>query len=112
MAHTLIYCHLRPFTHTEPFLKTKKTKQKEKNKQKKFSSFTCSYPSPLICVHRLVQGLNRTRNTKKEQRVGFGGLQGEKFKFVILHVQVSIKMLQLVQLSCQQDRLRAGQVPS
>lgn len=43
---------------------------------------------------------------QKNQRVE--GLQGVKFKFVIPHVQVYIKLLQL---SCQQDRFRAGQVP-
>lgn len=62
-----------------------------------FSSFNFPYPSHFICNHRLVQGWKGTRNTKKEQRVGFGGLQRVKFKFVIPHVQVSIKMLQLVQ---------------
>ena len=68
MAHTLIYCHVRPFAHTEPF-PHKKKKYKHK-KKRKFSSFTFSYPSHFICVCRLVQGWNGTRNTKKGTKIG------------------------------------------
>lgn len=44
---------------------------------------------------------------QKRTKTGFGGLQRVQFKFVIPHVQGNIKMLQLVQLYCQQDRFRA-----
>lgn len=52
-----------------------------------------------------------TEQGKKQKNQRFGGLQGVKFKFVITHVQVCIKLLQLVQLSRQPDRIRAGQAP-
>lgn len=85
-------------------------------KQKMYSSLTFSYPSLFNLSPQTCSGLkwNKKYQTKKkegEARLGFGGLQGVKFKFVISHVQVSIKMLQLVQLSCQQDRFRGSQVP-
>lgn len=104
MAHTLIYRHLRPFAHTEPFPLKKKKKK----------SFQVShYPSHFICDHRLVQGWNGTRNTKEtEQRLGFGGFQGVKFKFVIPHVQVNIKMLQLNSYNSLVNKTDSGQVKS
>lgn len=104
MAHTLIYRHLRPFAHAEPFPLKKKKKK----------SFQVShYPSHFICDHRLVQGWNGTRNTKEtEQRLGFGGFQGAKFKFVIPHVQVNIKMLQLNSYNSLVNKTDSGQVKS
>lgn len=107
MAHTLlIYCHIRPFAHAEPFpLKTK-------TKENFFQVWPLSYPSPLVCVHRLVQGKKGTKEFKNNKDSGVQRASGIKFKFVIPHVQVNIKMLQVVQLSCQQDRFRARQTKS
>lgn len=61
---TVTYDHLLTQNH---FLTKKKYKHKKK---RKFSSFTFSYPSHFICVCRLVQGWNGTRNTKKGTKTG------------------------------------------
>lgn len=115
MAHTDLLSHTTIFSR-RTISSSKKTKQTKTNK--KVSSFTLSYPSQLHLRSQTCSGLKWNENTKKKKRNknkkgwgGFGGLRGVKFKFVIPHVQVNIKMLQLVQLSCQQDRFRAGQVP-
>lgn len=109
MAHTLIYCHVRPFAHTEPFPHKKKNTNTKKRESFQVSPFrTLHILSVFADLFRVEM---EQEIQKKEQRLGFGGLQGVKFKFVIPHVQVNIKMLQLVQLSCQQDRFRAGRVP-
>lgn len=63
-----------------------------------FSSFAFSHV-PLSPVTRLV--LKRYKKYKKELRLGFGGLGGVRFKFIIPHVQVNIKMLRVIQHSCQ-----------
>lgn len=54
------------------------------------SSFTLPFTCHLQLQTR--SGMKRNKNTKKgEQRLGFGGFGGVKFKFVIPHVQVNIK---------------------
>lgn len=115
LAHDLMSLTTICWRRTISSQKIKKQTNKQKAKQNCFQVSPFRTLHILICLCRLVQGWNGTRNTKKkkkrEQRLGFGGLQGVKFKFVIPHVQVSIKMLQLVQLSCQQDRFGASQVP-
>lgn len=75
---------------------------------KKFSSFRLPVTFDLRLQTRSGFETEQGKNQKNQR---FGGLQGVKFKFVILHVQFYIKLLQLVQLSCQQDRFRAGRVP-
>lgn len=71
-----------------------------------FKCYLCELDQPQSILFRV------EKKEREIQRGGKGGgFQGVKFKFVIPHVQVNIKMLQLVQRSCQQDRFRAGQVP-
>lgn len=74
---------------------------------KKHSSFRLPITFDLQSQTR--SGFEREQG-KKEKNQRFGGLQGVKFKFVIPHVQVKRKLLQLGQLSCQQDRF-VGRVP-
>lgn len=85
--------------------KTNNTKQK-----RNVFKFHLFRPLTFYLRSQTCSELKRNEKYKKEQRLGFGGLQGVKFKFVIPHVQVSIKMLQLVQRFCQQDRFGADQV--
>lgn len=77
---------------------------------KKFSSFRIPVTFDLLLQTRSgFETEHGERKTQKNQRSG--GLRGVMFKFVIPRVQVYIKLLQLVQLSGQQDGFRAGQVP-
>lgn len=83
MAHILLS---QPVAQTEPPSLKKKI-------LKKFSSFTVPFTFCLWSQTR--SGLKQNKKYKKKQRLGFGGPEGGKFKFVIRHVQVHIKMLQL-----------------
>lgn len=100
MAHTLIYCHDHLLMQNHFSFKNKNTKQKM------FSSFTFSYPLTFYLWSELFR-VEKEQEMQKRTKTGFGGLQRVQFKFVIPHVQGNIKMLQLVQLYCQQDRFRA-----
>lgn len=101
-----VYCHIRPFAHTEPFpLKTK-------TKGKVFFFLKCGpFHTHGLCS-QTCSGQKRNKEFKIKRTGGVQRASGVKFKFVIPHVQVNIKMLQVVQLSCQQDRFRARQAKS
>lgn len=110
MAHTLILGSLTTIC-SHRTISSEKIKMQNKSFQ--VSPFRTLHVSS-VCS-QTCSGLKRNKKNKQKKKRnkdwGFGGLQGVKFKFVIPHVQVNIKMLQLVQLSCRQDRFRAGRVP-
>lgn len=97
MAHTLI-CHTNSL---------KENQEKAKRNVFKFHLFI---PHTFYLQSQICSELRRDKKYKKDQRFGFGGLLGVRFKFVISHVQVNIKML-LVHCFCRQHRFGAGQTP-
>lgn len=97
MAHTLI-CHKHSL---------KENQEKTKRNVFKFHLFI---PHTFYLQSQICSELRRDKKYKKDQRFGFGGLLGVRFKFVISHVQVNIKML-LVHCFCRQHRFGAGQTP-